>query len=953
MSALHVAIFAAMEDLEGIIGTVVSVSYPLDEQLPPIARISTPYSWTFSSDTFSAGTALTYSASTPEWLHFDNNTRTLSGTPSEDDEGTPEITITASHPNSLESASSTVSLCVTPYPGPELNIPIEQQFVAKNPSLSSVFLISNNSALHGEHPALRVPPKWSFSVGFEYDTFSAKNNMYYAARQANGHPLPTWIKFNEHAVTFDGVAPPPQNLTGPHTVSLVLHASDQKGYSASSVTFDIVVAAHDFSLAMDSLPTINVTAGQSFSLTLNSAVDFSGVLMDGQPVAPQNITSLDIDTSDLESWLRYDPSSKTLSGQPPSDFTRGVLPVTMTSSVNQTLQTDVTIAAVPSFFASDQLDPLLLSPGGVLTFSLVQDFSNTTGLGKTSDVELTAAFDPLEASDYLTFNPTSSTLSGTVPANISYQHISVTFTAYSHITHSTSHTTLPVSLSPGDFDNQHNKKGHGGLSPAAREKLILGLKIAFGIICGFVNFAIIFAILRCCSHVPDTAVVGEEAGRAWTDEEKKWYGIGIEVNGEKCQPPSRGYGWSEGIVAPTRSPSKQLHDDGLGATLARVLTRTLSNISRDRSPLSPVGHPQSPGVMKKAEFMGKVRATARIVSDKYRRVVSGPKRPVISKPTLITTNDNPLGLPLRTDIDGLPFANPSGLLSVRDLRTFDDTATSHYAPSAMTSLVESPTSSTDARSIPRRRADFAPPKLVRNPPKAHLAEADHQSMDTLSTRSSTRTHEAEAVIQHATRATSMRSGVSGYSFQTSTDAHGQTHADMARPRLVPFTSATRVPVPKLPSSFFSPDPSAPESSQAPVGAKTKRVVSQMAKVFRGTVPPQGAADNTDELRTGIEYRMLARTGERFKFSVPLVSEGGAGAARKFDVRLVSGRPLPKFIRVSSDGSRVVKDKGEERRVVDLWGVPVRADVGEYSVGVYDGKVCVGRVIVEVVERKSG
>ncbi len=100
-------------------------------------------------------------------------------------------------------------------------------------------------------------------------------------------------------------------------------------------------------------------------------------------------------------------------------------------------------------------------------------------------------------------------------------------------------------------------------------------------------------------------------------------------------------------------------------------------------------------------------------------------------------------------------------------------------------------------------------------------------------------------------------------------------------------------------------------------------------------------------------RMLARTGERFKFSVPLVTEGAVQNQRKLDVRLVSGRLLPKFIRVNADGTRIAKEKGIERRVVDLWGVPVRADVGEYSVGVYDGKECVGRVIVEVVERKSG
>ena len=43
-------------------------------------------------------------------------------------------------------------------------------------------------------------------------------------------------------------------------------------------------------------------------------------------LSPPDITSLRMDdTSDLEGWLIYDSTSKTLSGQPPSDFTKGVL----------------------------------------------------------------------------------------------------------------------------------------------------------------------------------------------------------------------------------------------------------------------------------------------------------------------------------------------------------------------------------------------------------------------------------------------------------------------------------------------------------------------------------------------------------------------------------------------------------------------------------------------------
>ena len=106
-------------------------------------------------------------------------------------------------------------------------------------------------------------------------------------------------------------------------------------------------------------------------------------------------------------------------------------------------------------------------------------------------------------------------------------------------------------------------------------------------------------------------------------------------------------------------------------------------------------------------------------------------------------------------------------------------------------------------------------------------------------------------------------------------------------------------------------------------------------------------------------RMLARTGERFKFRVPVAADAKTGKmtkegkGRDLEVRLVSGRALPKFFRVNLDGTGT--GSGAGGRVVDLWGVPVRADVGEYEIGVYGvgGGECVGRVVVEVVERKSG
>ncbi|KAI0334646.1 hypothetical protein GY45DRAFT_1294979 [Cubamyces sp. BRFM 1775] len=950
----------------------VSVSYKLDDQLPPIARIHAPFSWTFSPNTFvsSTNTSLAYTASSlPGWLSFDPGTHTFHGTPDSDDEGSPRITVTASDPDS-DSVSSSVTLCVTPYPPPELHIPVEDQFYDKNPSLSSVFLVSNTSALYNSRPTLRVPPKWSYSIGFQYNTFVAPNSLYYAATQADGSPLPEWVNFNEKAMTFDGVTPRPEELTGPHVVSLVLHASDQEGYSAASVPFDLVVAAHDLSMMTPSLPTINVTADAPFQVALSSSMDYSGVLLDGEPVSPLNVTSLDIDISGLESWLRYNETTRTLSGQPPLDFSNGVLPVTIASSVNQTLETTVMIAAVPSFFSTPNLQPILANPGSTFSFDLAQYFSNTSGLGKqNSDVNLTAAFDPTDAGSYLVFDSGSAQLTGTIPSDVSYTHIAVTFTAYSRITHSTSHASLPLSLSNGDYASQHNKTG--GLSTAARAKLLLGLKIAFGVIAAFVSIAIAFAFLRRCTHVPDSAVLGEEGRKAWTDAEMKWYGIGIEVDGATYDGPKgeQGYGWSDGV----RPASPDKNDEqgvGFGAALL----------------------PQSPGVMKKAEFMGKIRATARIVSDKYRRVVSGPKRPVISKPTLIMTSESRVGNAMaRGNIDGLPMTTDS----LPDLPRFDPT---NYAPSGLTSLMDSPSSSTDARSVPRRRADFAPPKVITTPPQAHRPDGDLQSLkslaSSLATNSSSRTHEAEAVIQRATRAMSVRSAASAISFQS------VRPGDAGRPRLVPFTSAARVPVPKLPSSFFSPDPDAPASGSGNGAVDgPKRVASQMAKVFRNSraAQPVQTEPSADALQTGIEYvralgddgrslashidpspvpsftsiesshnghdvgsasaanvpRMLARVGDRFRYRVSTTASRKSTGG--LEVRLVSGKPLPKFMKVDMDAVPSGTGARVEKRVVEFFGTPAAGDVGAFDMGVYErvSGECVGRVVVEVVERKSG
>ncbi|KAH7913037.1 hypothetical protein BJ138DRAFT_694374 [Hygrophoropsis aurantiaca] len=945
-----------------VVYSTVSVVNPLDGQLPLIARIGQNFTWSFSPETFATTTKspISYSTSAlPGWLSFDDSSMSFYGTPAAEDEGTPQITVTAT--DSESSATSSFYLCVTPFSAPTLQIPIEKQFYAGSSSLSSVFFLAPGSTLATQNPTLRVPPRWSFSIGLQGDTLSANNGLYYNALLDNGTPLPSWITFNTETVAFDGVAPHEDTIATPYTLTIGVHASDQQGYTAEVLPFSIVVAGHELS-ALSSMPTLNVTAATPFNVTLSSTADYSGILVDGQPIQPANISSLFIDVSAYKDWLRYDSFSKTIFGQPPQDLTQGkpVLPVTLTTSFNQTLNTNISLAVVSSYFSESDLGTINADPGDQVHFNLTQYFSP----GINGDANLTVAFFPEKASDDFKFDPSTAVLSGTIPQDSDIAQTTVTFIAYSRITHSTSHATLNV-VSP-ILVKKHTGSGLGSMSPAARRRLILILSIVFGIVGGILFLGITLALLRRCARVRDSALTGEEGNRAWNEGEKKWYGVGVAVSDKRAED-TRGYGYSKdadtsaasekgsldnahdngGLIEPTGYPGQQ----NLGLGLRRVSPRSPSVQASQRS-----------GVMPKAEFLGRIRETARIVSDKYKRKGAPPKRPIIGAPILLRPKTiRPIveGLPLEgygTDTSGAPYSSDYAI----NANAFEDKNPQHYRTSVLTVITDSPSDSTGDRSIPRRRADFAPPRSPRGPREPNSAII----RDTGVRRS---------IIRESVRSTQSAGGVS-FQSQTETVQTGEE-----RPRLKPFTHATRVPVPS-PSA-------ADHAEERDLSARTtRRVASQTAKVFKdGYDVRQGSID---ELRMGMHYvhtlgegssnvrsasdksfstlesslhgrdlnnagkakenaisRILVRASEKFEFRIPVKSSNGT--YHKLEARLVSGHPLPEFLQLELKG-------GDDKRVVRFYGVPTDVDVGEMHVGVFntDSGECVARVVVEVVGRNK-
>lgn len=713
MLAILFTLFTAVS----VVSAHVSVDNPLNGQYPLIARTGENYTWTMSSRTFSTDLdkSLAYSAlGLPAWLNFDNRTLTFYGLPAAADEGRPSITVNASDAESV--ASSGFILCVTPFPSPTVQKPISQQFYAGNPALSSVFFLSPGSALALEDPTLRVPARWSFSIGLDGDTFAAQNDLYYGALQSDGTPLPSWITFDPDTVTFDGVAPNDEVIPTPLTLEIDLIGADQEGYSAQLLPFNLVVASHELS-AYSTMPTVNVTAGTPFNVTMSSPADFSGVLVDGQPLQPANVSVLSVDVSSYRNWLKYDPGNKTLSGTPPANFTdadgKPMLPVTLTTNFNQTLYTSVALDIVGSYFSKSDLGTIRADPGQTVLFNLADFFASPSP--HHSDANLSASCDPSEACTFLNFNTVTAQLTGQIPEDSDIPNIHVTFVAYSHVTHSTSHATLDV-----ESPELESIKGHGSgeVGVPSKSQVTLIVSLVFGIIGGvfFLGFAL--ALFRRCARVKDSAILGEEGTRAWTEEEKRWYGIGIEVREAKGE---RGYGWSnqadssalsekgsletqakEGSFDPGYYPPTHSYDH-LGLGLRRVSPHAPTTPSTVQASCAE-------GVMKKSEFLGRIRNTARNVSDKYKRR-GPPVRPIISHPVPLVRRDDLSGMPIQGQYVEI-VKSPPPAESSTSIR--DDHLTERRA-STVVSFTTSPSNSTGERSIPRRRADFAPPNSPRNP----------------------------------------------------------------------------------------------------------------------------------------------------------------------------------------------------------------------------------------------
>lgn len=389
-----------------------TLSFPINSQVPPVARIGEPFSFVFADSTFTStdGSKLSYSlANPPSWLSLDSSSRTIYGTPQDEDVAAGTVVgvnvtlfaIDASGGGTADDAT----LVVSRNPAPTVQVPISDQI--------------QTFGNYSEPSSILCSPDEIFNFIFATDTFSdadASVLSYYSVMVDNS-PLPAWLSFNANGLSFTGTTPPFSSLVEPpQTFSVKLIASDVTGFAGTSLNFSIVVGSHTLTTSQPDI-TLNATAGES--LVYNGLI--GSIEVDGQVATPSQVN---LTTQGLPSWLSVDPASWQISGTPPDT----AQPTTFTIALEDAYEDFLNISVDVQLTNSDSLfqstfPALTVNPGSSFSFDLSSYLLDPSNLDVTTSI--------VPATSWIAWDATSLTLSGDAPSSAQKSVVTVTFTVAS------------------------------------------------------------------------------------------------------------------------------------------------------------------------------------------------------------------------------------------------------------------------------------------------------------------------------------------------------------------------------------------------------------------------------------------------------------------------------------------------------------------------------------------
>lgn len=390
--------------------------FPFNSQLPPVARVAEPFSFTFSPLTFSSDTKMSYALAdgSPAWLSLDSASRKISGTP--DDALIPSgdtlvgVTIALVATDDTGSTAANATLVVSRGLAPIVRIPLEDQI--------------NRFSPFSPPASILLHPSTEFSFSFDLDTFGVgvpgggngppntrdakrekdvgtrEPGLNYYAVSGDNAPLPSWIRFNAGKLAFSGKTPTSDSLVQPpQTFGFRLVASDVIGFSSAFIDFSIVVGRHELTVD-EPIIQLTMTRGERLEYTELPAV----FKLDNKPMVADNVSS--ITAVGLPAWLSFDKKSWKVSGTPEEEAQPTNVTIVVVDKFLDTVNVTLAIDFHTKIFKSD-LPGLDLSAGDDFSFDL------KSFLVAPTETEVTAVIQPDDS--WIRFDDSSQLLSGTVP----------------------------------------------------------------------------------------------------------------------------------------------------------------------------------------------------------------------------------------------------------------------------------------------------------------------------------------------------------------------------------------------------------------------------------------------------------------------------------------------------------------------------------------------------------
>ncbi|MFM5727816.1 calcium-binding protein [Aeromonas veronii] len=219
----------------------------------------------------------------PDWLQYDTTTRTLFGTPDNDDVGEFDVIVQGIDTLGATSMHSFHVTVLNTNDAPEVGSSLSDQCFQEDSAFS-----------------------FTLPAGCFRDV-DVGDELTYTATMEDGNPLPTWLMFDAKAGKFFG-APGNDNVG---VVAIRVMATDRFGASANQ-SFNLnVMNTNDTPIIGAALPAQSATEDAVFTFVLPT-----DTFVDADPGDHLNYSATLADGSALPAWLQFDAANGIFSGTP-------------------------------------------------------------------------------------------------------------------------------------------------------------------------------------------------------------------------------------------------------------------------------------------------------------------------------------------------------------------------------------------------------------------------------------------------------------------------------------------------------------------------------------------------------------------------------------------------------------------------------------------------------------